>query len=58
MLDRDFWMRIREALLGIVDAIESDPDIYTGPRTSELRKQAKKRRPRKPEVGTGGIHKQ
>lgn len=41
MLDdeREFWLKLRESLLAIVDAIERK--IHTSPRTAELRKAAR-----------------
>jgi len=38
--DRHFWLQVRQALLMIVDAIERLFELE--PRTSELRKEAKK----------------
>jgi hypothetical protein len=37
--DREFYLRLREALLAMVDAVERR--INTSPRTAELRRQAK-----------------
>jgi len=37
MMDREFWLAIRQALLMIVDAIERMAGIE--PRTSEVRKR-------------------
>lgn len=39
-MDRDFWLAFRQALLMMVDAIERALDVR--PRTSELRKEAKR----------------
>ena len=40
MSDGEFWMLIRQALLLVVDAIERRW-MMGGPRTAELRKQAR-----------------
>ena len=40
MIDRQFWLDIRRALLTMVDAIERM--IGINPRTSDLRKQIEK----------------
>lgn len=37
--DREFWLKVRESLLALVDAVERK--IHTSPRTAELRRQAK-----------------
>ena len=39
MMNREFWLTMRQALLLMVDAIEKWLEIY--PTTAELRKQAR-----------------
>ena len=41
--DRGFWLQIRQALLMAVDAIERMVKPPIEPRTSELRKDAKRK---------------
>lgn len=42
MMDREFWLAVREALLALIDALERWLGLK--PRTSEIRKEWKRDR--------------